>query len=192
MSSWRPATPPMPSAFCRCSSARSRVAACRRRRNAPMAAMQPGQSHRGRGAWRQGCRLPQEGGRRHGQEPQGLSQAAQLPRRDRAGIPAPSEPTVWHAAPGAGSITSRPASGPRWWRTTWCCSPASNRHNPRPRPAASIKVGQITRPVHPRSPNDSFDLCCYCNAKAAATADNGPTLPFFTAKKYAFMDGPSL
>jgi transposase, IS5 family len=33
-----------------------------------------------------GCRLPQRarpGGRRHGQEPLGLSQAAQLPRRER-------------------------------------------------------------------------------------------------------------
>jgi hypothetical protein len=56
----------------------------------------------------------------------------------------------------------------------------SNRHNPRPRPAASIKVGQITRPVHPRSPNDSFDLSCYCNAKAAArptTAQPCPSSP---------------
>src|SRR5437660_8514094 len=47
---------------------------------------QPGQSHRRQGARRQRCRLSQEarpGGRRHGQEPLGLSQAAQLPRRDR-------------------------------------------------------------------------------------------------------------
>jgi transposase, IS5 family len=27
---------------------------------------------------------------------------------------ASSEPAVWHAAPGAGSITSSPTSGPRW------------------------------------------------------------------------------
>ena len=30
-----------------------------------------------------------------------------------------------------GSITSRPTSGLRWWRTTWGCSPASKRHRPR-------------------------------------------------------------
>jgi IS5 family transposase len=34
-------------------------------------------------------------------------------RNFRAGI-ASSEPMVWHAALGAGSITSRPTSGPRW------------------------------------------------------------------------------
>src|SRR5437879_11705982 len=44
-----------------------------------------------------------------------------------AGFPASSEPTAWHAVPGAGSITSRPTSGPRWWRPTWSCSHASNR-----------------------------------------------------------------
>src|SRR5205807_1255466 len=49
----------------------------------------------------------------------------------RPGSPASSEPTVWHAVPGAGSITSRPTSGPRWWHTTWCCSPVSNQHSPR-------------------------------------------------------------
>jgi len=43
--------------------------------------------------------------------------------------PASNEPTVWHAALGAGSITSKPTSGPRWWRTTWSYSPVSNRHS---------------------------------------------------------------
>src|SRR6266487_3364518 len=61
----------------------------------------------------------------------------------RPGSPASSEPTVWHAVPGAGSITSRPTSGPRWWHTTWCCSPVSNQHSPRPRPAASMTAGHI-------------------------------------------------
>src|SRR5687768_7848963 len=32
--------------------------------------------------------------------------------------PASSGPTAWRAAPGAGSTTSRPMSGPRWWPTT--------------------------------------------------------------------------
>ena len=36
----------------------------------------------------------------------------------RPGSPASSEPTVWRAVPGAGSIISRPTSGPQWWRTT--------------------------------------------------------------------------
>src|SRR6202011_6150668 len=47
---------------------------------------QPRQSQVRQGARRARCRLPQEawpGGRRHGQEPLGLSQTAQLPRRDR-------------------------------------------------------------------------------------------------------------
>ena len=43
--------------------------------------------------------------------------------------PASNAPMGEHAAPGAGSITSRPTSGPRWSPTTWCCSPASNRHS---------------------------------------------------------------
>jgi hypothetical protein len=52
-------------------------------------------------------------------------------------------PAFAGAGSGVGSITSRPTSGPRWWRTTWCCSPASTRHSPRPRPVASMKAGQI-------------------------------------------------
>src|SRR6266446_1884918 len=62
MSSSRPAPPPMPSASCPCSIATSPALAGRR------------------------CRLPQEvrhRRRRHGQEPLGLSPAAQLSRRDR-------------------------------------------------------------------------------------------------------------
>src|ERR1700736_4467034 len=61
----------------------------------------------------------------------------------RPASPASSAPTVWHVARGAGSTTSRPTSGPRWWPTTWCCPPASNRRSPRPRPAASMTAGQI-------------------------------------------------
>jgi transposase, IS5 family len=40
------------------------------------------------------------------------------------------------AAPGAGATASKPRSGRRWWRTTWCCSPASNRDSTAPAPAA--------------------------------------------------------
>jgi transposase, IS5 family len=36
----------------------------------------------------------------------------------RPASPASSAPTVWDAVLGAGSTTSRPTSGPRWWRTT--------------------------------------------------------------------------
>src|SRR3954462_7652486 len=36
----------------------------------------------------------------------------------RPASPASSGPTAWPAAPGAGSTTSRPMSGPRWWPTT--------------------------------------------------------------------------
>src|SRR5690349_7717392 len=36
----------------------------------------------------------------------------------RPASPASSEPTAWPAALGAGSTTSRPMSGPRWWPTT--------------------------------------------------------------------------
>jgi hypothetical protein len=97
----------------------------------------------------------------------------------RPGSPASSEPRVWHAAPGAGSITSRPTSGPRWWRTTWCCLPASNLHS---RPAASIEAGQITRPVYPCSTNDSFDLCRYCNTKSSSSRQPPNPSPSFTVK----------
>jgi 3-methyl-2-oxobutanoate hydroxymethyltransferase len=45
------------------------------------------------------------------------------------GFPASSAPTGWPAAPGAGSLASRPTSGPRWSHTTCYCSPVSNRHS---------------------------------------------------------------
>src|SRR6202008_2323878 len=41
--------------------------------------------------------------------------------------PASSAPTAPPVAPGADWTTSRSTSGPPWWRTTWCCSPGSNR-----------------------------------------------------------------
>src|SRR6516162_8758749 len=41
--------------------------------------------------------------------------------------PASSARTAPPVAPGADWTTSRPTSGPPWWRTIWCCSPGSNR-----------------------------------------------------------------
>lgn len=112
----------------------------------------------------------------------GLSQVAQLPRRDRGRDLLPQASLrFWHAAPGAGSITSRPTSDPRWWRTTWSCSPASNRHRP-PAPTGSFDDDRPNQ-VHPRSPNDSFDPRRYFNAKAASPRRKPPPPPFYAAKK---------
>jgi hypothetical protein len=49
------------------------------------------------------------------------------PQGSRPASPASKAPMAPHAAPGAGSTTSRPTSGRRRWPTTWCCSPASNQ-----------------------------------------------------------------
>ena len=92
-------------------------------------------------------------------------------------------PAFAGAGSGAGSSISRPTSGPRWWRTTWCCSPASNRRSPRSRPAASMTVDQIIPPVHLHSRNDSFNRRRYSNAKATSPppATDQPTA-FYTVR----------
>ena len=55
----------------------------------------------------------------------------------RPASPASSAPTAAPAAPGAASTTSRRMSGPPWWPTTWCCSPASDQ----PDACRSLKAG---------------------------------------------------
>ena len=56
----------------------------------------------------------------------------------RPGSPASNVSMAPLAAPGAGSTTSKPISGPQW-PTIWCCSPASNWHSrSQLRPAATI------------------------------------------------------
>ena len=92
---------------------------------------QPRQSRPGQGPRRPRCGLPQEARpahRRHGQEPLGLSQAAQLPRRHRGRHLLPqARLRLWRAAPGAGSTTSKPTSGPRSSPTTSLSSLASSQ-----------------------------------------------------------------
>ncbi len=121
---------------CRCWSATSPSMARRRGRRRPTAAMPAAKTCARAKAW--GVRdmafhkksRPQD--RRHGQEPLGLSQAAQLPRRHRGRHLLPeARPMAWRAAPGAGSTTSRPTSGPRWSPTISPSSPVSGRPNAR-------------------------------------------------------------
>ena len=105
-----------------------RQMACRRR----LCQRRQPQGRQGKG--RQGHGVPQEAraeDRRHGQEPLGLSQAAQLPRRHRGRHLVP-EAGLWLGAlhlEGPGPLQG-PPSGPRWWPTTWRSSHASSRHSP--------------------------------------------------------------
>ena len=109
------------------------------------------QGRQGKG--RQGHGVPQEAraeDRRHGQEPLGLSQAAQLPRRHRGRHLVPEAGRLGRCT-WKGLATSRPTSGPRWWPTTWRFarpsrhSPAHNRarYKTGRRPALTL---QIRRP----------------------------------------------
>ena len=102
---------------------------------------QPRQSHRRQGPRRCRCRLPQKVRHRRcrdGQKPVGVPPAAQLLCGIEAGSPASNVSMAPLAAPGAGSTTSKPISGPQW-PTIWCCSPASNWHSrSQLRPAATI------------------------------------------------------
>ena len=108
MSSSRPATPPMPSASCRCSIATCPLgqgAAVDRRR---WRLCQPRQPDRGQGPRRRRCRLPQEvrhRRRRHGQEPWVYRRL----RNFRAGIEAGI--SCFKRAYGAARCT---------WRGRWC------------------------------------------------------------------------
>jgi hypothetical protein len=112
---------------------------------------------RRRGPRRHGCRFPQEvrhRGRRHRQEPLGVSPAAQFSRGHGGRDPlSPNAPIAPPAARGAGSTISRHISGLPWWPTIWPCSPASNWLS---RPSwAPVKVKNR--------------LTCPCKQSAAAT-----------------------
>ena len=122
MSSSRPAILRTPSASCPCSIARSPVAACRRGRWPPMGAMPVSTiSSRPRHAacrmspsTRSAASLSKTWSRAAGP----IAGCATSAPGSRPASPASSAPTVWDAVLGAGSTTSRPTSGPRWWRTT--------------------------------------------------------------------------
>src|SRR5437868_614797 len=166
----------MPNASCRCSSGRSPIAACRRGRSRPMAAMPARiisrQPRRAASLMSPSTRSAAWRSKTWSRAAGFIASCATSAPGSRPGFPASSEPTVWHAAPGAGSIISRPTSGPRWWRTTWCCSPASNRHRPRLRPATSMTSAKSNQLVHPRSSNDSFGLRHYFKANTVSLPDN--------------------
>ena len=71
----------------------------------------------------QRCRLPQEerpGASKTWSRAAGsIASCATSAPASRPASPVSSGPMAWHAAPGAGSTTSRHMSGPRWWPTTW-------------------------------------------------------------------------
>src|SRR5205823_15130185 len=109
----------------------------------------------------------------HGQEPLGLSQAAQLPRRDRGRDFLPQASLRFgtlHLARARSFQDLHLVRG--GGAQTWCCSPASNRHRPRLRPATSMTSAKSNQLVHPRSSNDSFGLRHYFKANTVSLPDN--------------------
>ena len=72
----------------------------------------------------------------------------------RPAFPASSAPMAGDVARGVGSTASKPTSGRRWWPTTWCCSPASNRDSaPRALAAWQWRSPQSSSSVCARSPS---------------------------------------
>src|SRR5215472_13834293 len=100
--------------------------------------------------------------------------------------PASSARTVPPVAPGADWTTSRPTSGPPWWRTIWCCSPGSNRLSRARLQADENKADQVALNC---SFADSRPGCRYQRAKCAhrpsRSCRSAPATPL---RKHAFMD----
>src|SRR5215831_3670614 len=158
----------MPSALCRCSIAILPAPAHRRGRPPPMVATPAAPiSPPPRPA-----ALPTS--------PSTRSAASPLPRWSRAlgstvvcatsapasrrRSPASSARMAPPVAPGADWTTSRPTSGPPWWRTIWCCSPGSNRLSRARLQADENKADQDALNC---SFADSRLRCCYQCAKCA-------------------------
>src|SRR5215813_3731086 len=193
MSSSRPATRPMPSVSCPCSIVRSPAVGWRRGRSPPMAVMPASTISKPPGraacamspstksaAWRSKTWSRAAGS---------IAGCGTSAPGSRPGSLASSAPTVWHAVLGAGSITSRLTSGPRWWPTIWYYSPALNWHSR----AGSDRLTGGRRPNRltcSRSPNDSATLHCHSNAKDYHTLSiPAPPGACYAAEKHAFLDG---
>jgi transposase, IS5 family len=149
-------------------SARSPVAACRRGRSPPMAVM-PARtiSQRPRptvSAMSPSTRSAAWPSKTWSRAAGSIASCATSAPALRPGSPASSEPTVWHAAPGADSITSRPTSGPRSWPIIWCCSPVSNRLSSPPARSTS----KPSRPLSSPSPTRQTILSPAATSKTRA------------------------
>jgi len=77
--------------------------------------------------------------------------------------PASSAPTAPPVAPGTDWTTSRPTSGPPWWRTTWCCSPGSNR-------LSRARLQGDEKPANPPSPTARLPIPAQVVATSARNA----------------------
>src|SRR5215831_18118079 len=180
----------MPSALCRCSIAILPAPAHRRGRPPPMVATPAAPIS----PPPRPVALPTS--------PSTRSAASPLPRWSRAlgstvvcGIfapasrrrsPASSARTAPPVAPGADWTTSRPTSGPPWWRTIWCCSPGSNRLSRARLQADEKQANQVALNC---SFADSRPVCRYQCAKCAHRPSRSCRSALATPlRKNAFMD----
>src|SRR4029077_13255250 len=101
----------------------------------------------------------------------------------KPGSPASNASMAPHVALGAGSIISRPTSGPPRGPTIWCCSPASNWHS---RFGFAQWQQPPTQPDRSYSQRESVACCCYQNTKA----QRGPTQPLCPWPCYVAENAP--
>jgi transposase, IS5 family len=95
-------------------------------------------------------------------------------------------PAFAGAGSGADWTTSRPTSGPPWWRTIWCCSPGSNR-------LSRARLQGNEKPANHAVLNCPFaDSRLGCRHQCAKCGPSPIALisfrPCYTAEKHAFMD----
>jgi len=152
---------------------------------------QPGQSHSGQGAWRQGCRLPQEarpGGQRHGQEPLVYRKLRNFRAAIEAGI------SCLKRAYGFGTLhlaRARSLQDRHLIRGGGAqpgpARPPQTGIDPPPRPAASMTIDQIKSTLARQTILST--PAATSTRRRRAPDENRPLRPSTPLKKRAFMDG---